>query len=148
MLLDSSRNCAMQLRKYISRIASMYKDNPFHNFRHASHVAMSMMKLLSRIVAASHVTHPKEGGTKAATLHDNTYGITSDAICQFAVILAALIHDVDHRGVANNILIKEQPDLGKRYKNKRYVRQSAFGGRRHACRFLPLTFRWLATCII
>ena len=98
----------------------MYKDNPFHNFHHASHVAMSMMKLLSRIISAPHATHTSEG-EKAASHHHKTYGITSDAICQFAVILAALIHDVDHRGVANNILAKEQPDLGDKYKNKRCV---------------------------
>jgi hypothetical protein len=29
-----------QLREYVSSIACMYRDNPFHNFEHASHVAM------------------------------------------------------------------------------------------------------------
>jgi hypothetical protein len=32
-------------------------------------------------------------------LHDHTYGITSDPLTQFAVVFAALIHDVDHTGV-------------------------------------------------
>jgi hypothetical protein len=31
---------AKQLRNYVSLIASMYRSNPFHNFEHASHVAM------------------------------------------------------------------------------------------------------------
>lgn len=40
-----------QLVDYVTCIASMYRPNPFHNFDHASHVVMSVTKLLSRIVA-------------------------------------------------------------------------------------------------
>ena len=39
-----------QLRSYLTNIASMYQDNPFHNFEHASHVVSSVKKLLKRIV--------------------------------------------------------------------------------------------------
>lgn len=31
-----------QLREYVSNVAAMYHDNPFHNFEHASHVTMSV----------------------------------------------------------------------------------------------------------
>lgn len=41
----------IQLVKYIVALAKMYKNNPFHNFAHASNVALSTQKLLSRIVA-------------------------------------------------------------------------------------------------
>jgi hypothetical protein len=44
-----------QLFDYVSNISSMYNNNPFHNFEHASHVTMSVVKLLSRIVAPSDV---------------------------------------------------------------------------------------------
>jgi hypothetical protein len=40
-----------QLHDYIQTIAALYRSNPFHNFEHASHVTMSVVKLLSRIVA-------------------------------------------------------------------------------------------------
>merc|ERR1711981_531597 len=40
-----------QLRDFVATIAFTYHDNPFHNFPHASHVCMSVTKLLSRIVA-------------------------------------------------------------------------------------------------
>lgn len=41
-----------QLREFVLAISSLYRSsNPFHNFDHASHVAMSVQKLLSRIVA-------------------------------------------------------------------------------------------------
>jgi hypothetical protein len=44
-------------RDYVSIIATMYRDNPFHNFEHASHVTMSVVKLLSRIVAPDQVAN-------------------------------------------------------------------------------------------
>ena len=71
-----------QLFDYVSNIAAMYHDNYFHNFEHASHVAMSVSKLLSRIVAPSDV----EGSGQA--LHDHTYGITGDPIVQFACVFS------------------------------------------------------------
>jgi hypothetical protein len=43
-------------------------------------------------------------------LHDHTYGITSDPLTQFAVVFAALIHDVDHT-VPNSTLINEKAAL-------------------------------------
>ena len=40
-----------QLRDYVTCIAELYNENSFHNFDHASHVVMSVIKLMSRIVA-------------------------------------------------------------------------------------------------
>lgn len=37
-----------QLHAFVARIADLYRDNPFHNFEHACHVAMSTDKLLKR----------------------------------------------------------------------------------------------------
>merc|ERR1711971_52761 len=86
----------VQLRKFVTTIALSYDDrNPFHNFPHASHVGMSVAKLLSRIVA------PDMDFDHHVQLHDHTYGITSDPLTQFACVFAALIHDVDHPGVPN-----------------------------------------------
>ena len=111
-----------QLKDYVQNLASMYRDNPFHNFEHASHVTMSVMKLLSRIVAPDLTTAPKD--TEEA-LHDHTYGITSDPMTQFAVALSALIHDADHPGVPNSQLIKEQTSLAAVYRNKSIAEQNS-----------------------
>lgn len=40
-----------QIHDYVASIAAMYRENPFHDFEHASHVTMSVAKLMSRIVA-------------------------------------------------------------------------------------------------
>jgi len=105
-----------QLHHLVSVIASLYNDNPFHNFEHASHVVMSVTKLMSRydstaayyfhypsafkannvifaftrIVAPSHL----DPLASAASLHDHSYGINSDPLTQFACAFSALIHDV------------------------------------------------------
>jgi class 3 adenylate cyclase len=113
-----------QLRLYVSSIAMMHRDNPFHNFEHASHVMMSVSKLLSRIVAPDEVLNG-EVADKQLSLHDHTYGITSDPLTQFSVVLAALIHDVDHSGVSNFQLIKEDAKIAKVFKNKSVAEQNS-----------------------
>lgn len=63
--------------------------------QHASHVTMSVSKLLSRIVAPQ-LNKEELSAAKQheqLLLHDHTYGITSDPLTQFSVVLSALIHD-------------------------------------------------------
>jgi class 3 adenylate cyclase len=111
-----------QLREYVSAIASMYRRNPFHNFEHASHVTQSVVKLLSRIVAPD-----DDAGNSdlESTLHDYTYGITSDPLTQFACVFSALIHDADHAGIPNTQLVVENPQLAKFYKDKSVAEQNS-----------------------
>ena len=118
-----------ELHDYVTTFTMLYRENPFHNFEHAAHVAMSVVKLLSRIVAPSdhikvEVDNTNDSGTGAmsfaSSLHDHTYGITSDPVTQFACIFSALIrHDVDHVGVLNTQLtIKENATIAAIYKGK------------------------------
>lgn len=109
----------LQLREYVTQIALMYPENPFHNFQHASHVGMSVAKLLSRIVA------PDIDLEGTEELHDHTYGITSDPLTQFACVFSALIHDVDHPGVPNSQLVKEGTAMAELYKGKSVAEQNS-----------------------
>ncbi|CAB9497986.1 Receptor-type guanylate cyclase gcy [Seminavis robusta] len=109
-----------QLRSYVETLASMYRNNSFHCFEHASHVLQSVTKLMSRIVA------PSDWSTDSHdALHDHTYGITSDPLTQFSCALSALIHDVDHVGVPNSQLIKENATVCRRYKNRSPAEQNS-----------------------
>ena len=112
-----------QLRDFVGMVALSYHDNPFHNFEHASHVTMSVVKLLSRITTADAFVDKET--QDASSLHDFTYGITSDPLTQFACVFAALIHDVDHTGVPNTQLIKENSRLAIVYKNKSVAEQNS-----------------------
>ena len=115
-----------QLLNYISSIASMYRDNSFHGFEHASHVTMSAVKLLTRVVAEhsidfSDMQYKQKDG---ADLHTYTHGI-SDPLTQFAIIFSALIHDVDHTGVPNATLVNENSYIAEIYKNKSVAEQNS-----------------------
>lgn len=136
---------------YVAQLAAMYHDNHFHNFEHASHVTMSgryrqccrylsigiishtlrvitlvvvVAKLLSRIVAPSDMDF-LDGEQAKAHVHDHTYGITSDYLTQFAWVLSALIHDVDHQGVSNATLIAEDSKLVQLYGTKSLAEQNS-----------------------
>jgi len=97
-----------------------------HNFEHASHVTMSVVKLLNRIVAPSEIDLADAANmVDASKLHDHTYGITSDPLTQFACVFSALIHDLDHPGVPNAQLVKEGSRLAACYKNKSVAEQNS-----------------------
>lgn len=122
-----------QITKLVERIASMYRsENPFHNFDHASHVVMSVLKMMRRIVDPKEVAvrkRKKRGdvdshGTEAE-LHDHTFGITSDPLTQFACGFSALIHDLDHHGVPNAVLVREKAELALKYKGKSVQEQNS-----------------------
>jgi len=87
---------------------------------------MSVSKLLSRIVAPEEIVDGDEDGHHfELSLHDHTYGLTSDPLTQFSVVLAALIHDVDHAGVSNFQLIKEGAKIATVFKQKSVAEQNS-----------------------
>jgi hypothetical protein len=83
-------------------------DPPFHNFEHASHVTMSVVKLLTRIVAAPTETEhnldkksiPLASGSSSNV--DSSVTFATDILAQFACVFAALIYDVGHMGSNHN----------------------------------------------
>jgi hypothetical protein len=100
---------AMQLRDFVECIAHTYHDNSLHNFEHASHVMLSVVKLLKRIFAPTE----NEEITDDKAIHDYTFGITSDPLTQFSVVLSTLAHDIDHSGVPNSDSRRRKTGLHK-----------------------------------
>jgi hypothetical protein len=114
-----------QLKDYISTIAKLYNENPFHNFMHAAHVCNSVAKLMGRIVSPNQVLKETSESEGTSSLHDHTYGIISDPLTQFACVFAALIHDVDHPGIPNQQMVKEQWPLAMKYQEKSIAEQNS-----------------------
>jgi len=112
------------VREYVTFLADLYPNIPFHNFEHATHVTMSVTKLLSRIVSPSDMDFFDDEQADAQ-LHDHTYGITSDPLTHFACVLSALIHDVDQPGVSNTTLVVEGDELMKTYGEKSLAEQNS-----------------------
>jgi class 3 adenylate cyclase len=127
-IIEISPVVVAQLTLLVTWIASKYHNNPFHNFDHCSHVMMSVIKLLSRIVAPSELQcrNNMVNGASAASLHDHTYGITSDPLTQFACAYSALIHDLDHSGVPNITLVAEKAPIATQYNNRSVAEQNSF----------------------
>eukprot|EP00934_Nitzschia_sp_Nitz4_P005383 Nitzschia sp. Nitz4//scaffold17_size182527//44169//48060//NITZ4_001838-RA/size182527-augustus-gene-0.14-mRNA-1//-1//CDS//3329539292//5373//frame0 len=113
-----------ELRDYIAQVCSLYVDNPFHNFSHASHVTMSAHKLIKRITRPDEVnySHAKKENI-VRELHEATYGISSDPLTQLAIVISALVHDAGHTGVPNFQLAKEHPAFVAKYGEKSIAEQ-------------------------
>ena len=80
---------------------------------------------MGRIVPTSCNDTEAKSDSDALALHDHTYGITSDPLTQFACVFAALIHDVDHHGVANTQLVQEQAPVAITYNGKSVLEQNS-----------------------
>lgn len=124
------RKVDKQLHKLVTKISTMYQSNPFHNFEHASHVAMSVTKMLSRIGSPKDLLgmNQNEGALdfeQASKIHEYTFGITSDPLTHFAAFFAALIHDADHCGIPNSTLITENPTLAFKYSDTSVAEQNS-----------------------
>jgi hypothetical protein len=87
-----------ELYAMVSNIAALYNDNHFHGFEHASHVTMSVVKLLSRVVTPSTNKNQLDSHTESFTQNSTASGML-DPLTQFACVFAALVHDVDHQGM-------------------------------------------------
>jgi len=81
------------------------------------------VKLFSRIIAPDMDNLGDK--TNEQDLHDHTYGITSDPMTRFTVVLAALVHDADHPGVPNAQLVKEEDPMAVQYENKSVAEQNS-----------------------
>jgi class 3 adenylate cyclase len=130
-LIDLGSAVRSQIWTFVFHIAGLYRDNAFHNFEHASHVAMSASKLLKRIIAPDDVEYRASSSSKklksrkilSKEIHESTFGISSDPLLQFAVVFSALIHDVDHTGLPNRQLVQSNDPLAIKYQNKSVAEQ-------------------------
>ena len=89
---------------------------------------VQVIKLMSRIVApeAFHDNNDtSQDDNLALSMHDHTYGITSDPLTQFACAFSALLHDCDHSGVPNTQVIQENPSLAELYQHRSVAEQNS-----------------------
>jgi 3'5'-cyclic nucleotide phosphodiesterase len=72
----------------------------------------------------SRIVPPSNLAEKAA--HDHTFGISADPLTRFACAFSALIHDVDHTGVSNAQLVKDQVPIAKKYNERRILMEDDY----------------------
>lgn len=124
-LIEISQAVQSQLRAYVASIGKAYRgQNSFHNFQHASHTVLVMDQMIIKMTSPSNVLQtgfdgaPRSKGEIAKELDERSFSIGSDPIVQFAMVLSALIHDVDHMGVSNQELVKSGSPLSTLYKKR------------------------------
>lgn len=81
-----------KLWRYVCEVAAAYHERPFHSFRHAVDVLLATSKLL-RLV-----------------LRDKPTAV-SDPLLVGALLVAALVHDANHPGCMNGLLVATQHPL-------------------------------------
>ena len=57
--------------------------------------------------------------------HNSTFGTSSDPMTHFAIVFAALIHDVDHIGLPNAQVVKDGHELAAKFKNRSVAEQNS-----------------------
>ena len=67
----------------------------------------------------------KSTALNSADLHLRSFGISSDPLSQFALVLAAVIHDVGHIGVPNAQLVDEEDPVASQFKNQSVAEQNS-----------------------
>lgn len=72
-----------QLSEFVDRMLKGYKEMPYHNKEHAYHVVISTNKLVDIMILSN----------------TRTFGLRSDPLLLLALVMAALIHDVEHQGI-------------------------------------------------
>jgi class 3 adenylate cyclase len=115
-----------QLHKYVSRVATHYHPVGFHSFEHASHVMLSAAKLVAMLRQhKGQQQRLNDVDVDTDTTNMNVNNVNHDPNnnknpihnpwLHFAIAFAALLHDVDHRGIPNRELEVERDLLSKKY---------------------------------
>jgi len=84
---------------------------------------MSTHKLMLQINESYKAQHHQEEGSS----NDLAYlgRISTNPVCHFALVLSALVHDVDHTGVSNMDLIRNRDEMAELYENRSIAEQNS-----------------------
>ena len=92
----------LALWNFVARIETGYNDNPYHNFRHAVDVTHTVYRYVTITEPRTHFTHVEK----------------------FALLVAALSHDLDHPGVNNAFLVNTKDRLATLYNDSSVLENS------------------------
>lgn len=112
--VEIPEHISSQLRTFVRNVAGLYESHAFHNFEHACHVSMSLVKLVSRVVGP---------GEEPSSASNKCFGLSCDPLAQFACVFAAVIHDTAHPGVSNSQLVNEGSTLAQAYEFRSIAEQ-------------------------
>jgi hypothetical protein len=109
-----TRQVMDELQLYVKTVLEGYQTVPYHNFEHCYHVTISVNKVMDMIMEP--LSYFVENAPE-------TYGFKDDPLMQLALLFAALIHDVEHRGVSNRQLANEDDHLAIQFNDTSVMEQ-------------------------
>lgn len=95
-----------QVRRFVAAVSQHYFDNPYHNFRHAVDTTNAMAWFLSR---------PR-------------LGRWVPGLYQAVLLVAALVHDMEHPGTDNQWEIKNRSALARKYDDRAVLENRSLDG--------------------
>ena len=116
---EISSEVLSELYKYVTTIALHYRSVRYHSLEHAYHVLISCSKLLNMLMDFAST----DESPSSVKCKKEKSGLTSDPLNQLALLFSAMIHDVDHRGITNQQLVKEGDELAIMYNDQSVAEQ-------------------------
>jgi hypothetical protein len=108
-----------EMRLYVQTILKGYQKVPYHNFQHCYHVSISVNKIMDMIIQPASSYNPNNADEPPP----DTYGFKDDPLMQLAMLFAALVHDVEHKGIPNRQLANEDDKLAILYNDTAIAEQ-------------------------
>lgn len=112
-----SDKVVQQLAVFVRRMLSGYKNVQYHNFQHAYHVVLSVNKLLD-MMACCYTNLDESEVAPRKFRPPPSFGLRNEPLAMFALVFAALIHDVEHQGIPNRQLAAENDRLAVLYNDQ------------------------------
>eukprot|EP00741_Cyanophora_paradoxa_P015188 tig00020849_g14659.t1 len=139
-LLEACRPGAAELSAFVREALASYRpSSPFHNAAHALDVCQMVFFQLLSLRSATPQPPQDELALSPAAPPPRAGGFRRvpplDHIDMYAILVAALCHDLDHPGLTNLFLIKSKAPMAVLYCNSSPLE------RHHASRFLSLLQR-------
>lgn len=108
-----------EMKLYVETILKSYQKVPYHNFEHCYHVSVSVNKIIDMIIEplSSYVPESTE------EIPPDTFGFKDDPLMLLAMVFAALVHDVEHKGIPNRQLANEDDELAILYNDTAIAEQ-------------------------
>ena len=106
-----------ELQDYVGQISSMYRGVHYHSFMHATHVTISLDRMIDTMLDSHNTNIQLPQCQCSLDKSMRCFGLYNDPLAHLCLVFAALVHDVDHTGVCNKDLVKEGNDLAVLYNN-------------------------------
>jgi len=119
-----------QMRLYVRTISEKYHPVGFHSWEHASHVMESATKIVYMLQSQSQTSITQDSSNSSSDTDHTVKRRNSGSLrlvdtemadtiydpwLHFAISFAALLHDVDHRGLPNATLMAEHDPVTEKY---------------------------------